>query len=134
MQQPGKVVSRKRHARILGLSLAALLVWGPGMHPRVAEGAEEQALQAGALVDGLIVKWRTEQSGDALKARVASADSVARKRGIRLRYERSGALGIHVLKLDKARPAAQVEALAREIAANDPELEYAEADEIMQPM
>jgi hypothetical protein len=113
------------------LALVASILFG--MCWSVAAAAEAPASPVAGTADGIIIKWRMKLSGREIEGHVASAAGVAQKRGITLRYERSGALGTHVLKLDRARPTAEVEALAREIKANDPDVERSEADRIMRP-
>lgn len=121
----------------LSAGILWLLLCAPLCMPLVAFAGGEQVAATqyvDELIDGIIVRYRTEQKGAALNARVRAAQAVAVQRGVTVAYFRSGALGIHVLRLGHKMTVAEVEDLAREIAANDPDVEYAEPDRIMQPM
>jgi serine protease len=102
-------------------------------HAALAQAAEPAAAPAGGAAAGIIVKYRNEERGAALDARVLAADNAVKRRGATLRYGRSGALGIHVLKLDRTYPLTQAQDFAREIKNADPNVEYAEPDTIMYP-
>lgn len=77
--------------------------------------------------DRLIVKYRRDV-GAALPAR---AQDAATRRGLRLELLRRGALGTHVLRLERRLPLADMRQLAREIADGDADVEYAEPDRIL---
>jgi serine protease len=81
--------------------------------------------------DGIIVRYRTAQQAAALSARILTIQDVASRRGLSATYARSGALGIHVMKLDRTLPVAEAELLAAQIEATDPNVEYAEPDRRM---
>jgi hypothetical protein len=96
--------------------------------------AEGDISSRSEMVDRLVVKWRTDVDGDALHAAVESARKIAIKRRLHLNYLRRGALGTHVLQVDKPLAIVEMEALAREIATGDKSIEYVEVDGIMRAM
>jgi serine protease len=118
-------------AGLLGLLVSAALACTPLAALAVVEEQAAAAQARDELIDGIIVRFRTAQTGVALNARVRAAQVVAAQRGLTVSYLRSGALGIHVLRLGQKIPLADVEELAKQIAANDPIVEYAEPDGIV---
>jgi hypothetical protein len=77
------------------------------------------------LTDALIVKYLSDPSCEELEAAVRIAQGVAARRGIVLSYLRSGALDVHVFKLDRTYPLDEVSQLAAALKASDPTIEYA---------
>jgi serine protease len=116
---------------ILGLLLGAFLSCTPLVAVAVMEEQSAAAQPQNELIDGIIVRYRTKQSGAALSARARALRNVAAQSGINASYLRSGALGIHVYRLGEKKSVADVERLARQIEASDPNVEYAEPDRIM---
>jgi len=90
--------------------------------------------------DRLIVKYRDVQhlSRSAAAApveanRMSVMQHVAAQRGVQLQHLRNNALGAHVLKVDRRLQPQEAAALAQQLAASDPTIEYAEPDLILQP-
>jgi serine protease len=88
--------------------------------------------------DRLIIKYRNGQAGVGLGSANADrarlhrfAQEAAQRRGAKLEWLRNAAFDAHVMRLEKRLPHADVARMAREIAANDPNVEYAEPDRIM---
>jgi serine protease len=113
-------------------SLIALCMLLFTAYAGLAAGAEPARAPSANAVDGIIIKWKTEKSDTAINARIGAANGIARNRALTLRYGRKGSLGTHVLKLDRAVTAEEAGALAKEIAASDTDIEYAEPDVILQ--
>ena len=61
-----------------------------------------------------------------------NAQTVAARLGLQLQLQRLGAFDTHVMRLGQRLPQSTVEQLARDIAAADPNVEYAEPDRILQ--
>lgn len=88
--------------------------------------------------DRLIIKYRSGAAGAASTASTTeravlhrSAQDVALRAGVQMQLLRIGALDTHVMKLDRRLPQADVAQIARDIAASDPNVEYAEPDRIL---
>jgi serine protease len=84
--------------------------------------------------DRIIVKYRntsavTAAAGQA--AQLRGTELPAARLGVTMSRVRSTALGSQVLRLDRRLSLADAEQLARDIAASDPNVEYAEPDRIM---
>lgn len=112
--------------------------------------ASAAAAPAQGLTDRVIVKYRdgsalvTTQGGGAgavsaaatpqQQQRLRSLETAGQRFNARLTHVRRTALNAEVLKLDRQMTVSEVEAIAREIAASDPAVEYAEPDRLLQPM
>jgi serine protease len=97
----------------------------------LCSAAAAQAADAG-WTDRIIVKYRTvpaDVAGQTTQARGAQLS--AQRLGVGLNRVRTTALGSQVLKADRRLSRAEAEALARDIAASDPNVEYAEPDRMM---
>jgi len=89
--------------------------------------------------DRIIVKYR-DASAVAMGAgtdlpgttKMAGAESAAQRRGLSVNRLRTTALGSQVLKVDRRLTVAEARQLAAEIAASDPNVEYAEPDRMLQ--
>jgi serine protease len=82
--------------------------------------------------DRIIVKYRTTPANSLAQAnRVRGADLSAQRFGVAVSRVRTTALGSEVLKVDRRLSLAEADALARDIAASDPNVEYAEPDRIL---
>jgi serine protease len=82
--------------------------------------------------DRIIVKYRTVPVTAAAQATQArGADLSAARFGIAMSRVRTTALGSQVLRADRRLSLAEAERLAADIAASDPNVEYAEPDRIM---
>jgi serine protease len=82
--------------------------------------------------DRIIVKYRTTPASSLAQAnQVRGADVSAQRFGVAMRRLHATALGSQVLKVDRRLSPSEAEALARDIAASDPDVEYAEPDRIL---
>ncbi len=82
--------------------------------------------------DRIIVKYRTQAgTAGAAAAQMRGTDLPAARFGVSLNRLRTTALGSHVLRVNRQMSLAEAERLAAEIAASDPNVEYAEPDRIM---
>ncbi len=124
-------------ARALSLASIAVAVAALGLAAPAHAGKPGSSAPAAttdwAQSDRLIVKYR---DGTAALVRpdlqsMSDAHTKANRAGLQMRHLRRDARGAHVMKLDRRVADADLEQLAREIAAN-PEVEYAEPDRLMQ--
>ena len=98
----------------------------------LSAGAAAQAADAG-WTDRIIVKYRTTAIDAAAQTTQSRGAQLSAQRfGIGLNRVRVTALGSQVLKADRRMSQSEAEALARDIAASDPNVEYAEPDRMMQ--
>jgi serine protease len=82
--------------------------------------------------DRIIVKYRTSPVTVAAQtAQARGADLSAARHGVAMNRVRTTALGSQVLRVDRRLSLAEAERLAADIAASDPNVEYAEPDRIM---
>jgi serine protease len=82
--------------------------------------------------DRIIVKYRAAPANEAAQtAQRRGMDSSAARMGLSMRRLRTTAFGSHVLKADRRLSLAEAETLAADIAAADPNVEYAEPDYIL---
>src|ERR1043165_7712436 len=82
--------------------------------------------------DRIIVKYRTAPAGSLAQAsQLRGTDLPAQRLGVSMARLRVTGLGSQVLKVDRRLSLAEADALARDIAASDPNVEYAEPDRIM---
>ena len=104
--------------------------------------AVQASAAAPTTTDRIIVKYR---DGSTTQMQAASTNSRALQRqsaldssgarfNVRMTHLRGTALGANVLRLDHHMTNADAAALARDIAAADPDVEYAEPDRILRPM
>ncbi len=111
----------------------------------IAQAGTPMAQAAGAgpdTTDRIIVKYRdgstaqvqANSAGNRPAQRQRSLDASAARFNARLTHVRGTGLGADVLRLDRRMANADVAALAREIAAADPDVEYAEPDRILKPL
>lgn len=118
--------------RVVMKTAMYVLCFTLGLHVQTGVAAEARVARQAA-ADGIIVKYRSEQIGANLSERVRIAGLAARQRGITLTYERAGALGTHVLKLDREVSLVEAQEIARLIQSGDANVEYAEPDLILNP-
>jgi len=122
-----------------GLRLSLLYAAAIGLlAPGARAGGPVDALQGAAMpapqaTDRIIVKYRDTLPATAAE-RVARSQNHAARHGVRLSHLRATALGAHVLRLDRRLDVQQVAALAASLQADDPTIEYAEPDRLMQPL
>jgi len=109
-----------------GVSLRALAIGLVMFAPLAASAADA------GFTDRIIVKYRT-QAGTAVTnaAQMRGTELPAARLGVSLNRLRTTALGSQVLKVDRRLSLAEAESLAADIAASDPNVEYAEPDRIM---
>ncbi|HTU64420.1 MAG TPA: S8 family peptidase [Steroidobacteraceae bacterium] len=82
--------------------------------------------------DRIIVKYRsTPASSLAQATQLRGTDLSAQRAGVTMNALRTTALGSRVLKVDRRLTLAEASALASDIAASDPNVEYAEPDRIL---
>ena len=123
------------------VSALALAMWLPGVAnaggPLAASGLGVQP-EAALPTDRLIVKYRGAPAGASAMATLAqrgalhrSAVAAAARRGLAMQWLRAGALDQQVMKLERRLPLAEMQALANQIMADDPQVEYAEPDRIV---
>jgi serine protease len=82
--------------------------------------------------DRIIVKYRTTpDTAAAATTQLRGAESSAQRFGLGLSRVRTTALGSQVLKVNRKMSLAEAERLAADLAASDPNVEYAEPDRIL---
>jgi serine protease len=109
-----------------GRSLRAFAVGFMLIAPLAAQAADA------TFTDRIIVKYRAVPASSLAQATQArGADISAQRFGVAVNRLRSTALGAQVLQVDRRLSLAEAEALARDIAASDPNVEYAEPDRIL---
>ena len=97
----------------------------------LSAGVAAQAADAG-WTDRIIVKYRTVSADAATQTTQArGAELSAQRFGLGLTSVRTTAFGSRVLKADRRMSLAEAARLAQDIAASDPNVEYAEPDRIM---
>ena len=112
-------VSLRAFARTVGIGLVMLA-------PLAASAADA------GFTDRIIVKYKTTAATTAAAAtQMRGAGLSAQRFGVAMNHLRTTALGSQVLKVDRKMSVAEAERLAADIAANDPNVEYAEPDRIM---
>jgi serine protease len=118
----------------LALTGPQALAGGPNAGPAAAAPGADEPLPT----DRLIIKYRSTLPAAAATAGAAEravlhrpAFDAAARIGVRMQLLRVGALDAHVMKLERRLAHAEVERLARDIAAGDPAVEYAEPDRIL---
>jgi len=130
----------RRH-RIAAASLGALLASTLPMVARAgsavdagvtAPEARRAKSVASATTSRMIVKYRDVATATVLEG--ASAKASAARAGVQLKPLRVMGGGAHVMNLDRRLPVADVERIAADLMASDPNVEYAEPDRIMRPL
>ncbi len=87
---------------------------------------------AGASTNRMIVKYRDAAAATVLEG--ASAKASAARAGVQLKPLRVMGGGARVMQLERRLPVADVERIASDLMASDPNVEYAEPDRIMRPL
>ncbi len=109
-----------------GVSLRALAIGLVMFAPLAASAADA------GFTDRIIVKYRTQAGTAGTNAeQMRGTELPAARLGVSLNRLRTTALGSQVLKVDRRLSLAEAESLAADIAASDPNVEYAEPDRIM---
>jgi serine protease len=109
-----------------GRSLRAFALGLMFLSPLAAHAADA------TYTDRIIVKYKTTPSGALAQAKqLRGADLPAQRLGVAMTRLHTTGLGSQVLKVDRHLSLAEADALARDIAASDPNVEYAEPDRIM---
>lgn len=154
-----KIVARPRVKQVVGAALlGGFFVGGAAVAGTSAERALQQQQAPGfasaaaaapieEVTDRLIVKYRdgsalvtTTQGGagtaatPAQQQRLRSLQAAGQRFNTQVTRVRSTAQNAEVLQLDRRVSVSEAAALASEIAASDPAVEYAEPDRIMKPM
>lgn len=112
--------SLARSSMLMGLSILV---------PMAASAA------GGSFTDRIIVKYRSTATNETAAAtQMRGTDVPAARFGVAMSRVRTTALGSQVLKLDRRIPQDEAARLAADIAASDPDVEYAEADRMMHKM
>lgn len=138
-----KFVSRRRlHTVALAACslFAGASAWSGSDQPQVLGAPAAEAANA-QTTDRLIVKYRdvsfiarAAAAAPVRADRLTGLQQAAARQGLQLSHLRNNALGAHVLKLDKRQSVQQLHALAARLKAQDPAIEYAEPDRILQPL
>jgi serine protease len=133
-------MSHHKSSPVLKLCAAALVAFGS----LAAHAAPQDAAQTKPITqtDRLIVKYKdaVDNSKGAVPARALSAARQAllaragQQHGATMRALRATATGADVLQLSRTMSLADAQALAAEVMARDPDVEYAEPDRIMLPL
>ena len=130
----------RRH-RIAAASLGVLLASTLPVVVRAGGGADaglnlaearRAKIAASASTSRMIVKYRDAAAATVLEG--ASAKASAARAGVQLKPLRVMSTGAHVMNLDRRMPVADVERIAADLMAADPNVEYAEPDRIMRPL
>lgn len=112
--------SLARSSMLMGLSILV---------PMAASAA------GGSFTDRIIVKYRSTATNETAAAtQMRGTDVPAARFGVAMSRVRTTALGSQVLKLDRRIPQDEAARLAADIAASDPNVEYAEPDRMMHKM
>jgi serine protease len=117
-------------------SLVLAIAAATGLTPALAGGSADSAATAAAPADStdrLIVQYRAGTAGATRADRpvLAALQAAANQRGVQFGVLRRNAFGALVLKLDRRLDAAEAAVLAREVAAADADIEFAEPDRMM---
>jgi serine protease len=136
---------RRAVTAVIALGAITLAMLGP--QASVAGGTAGVATAAPSSdsestpTDRIIVKYRSDLPAAAASATASeraalhrTAQDVALRHGAQLKLLRTGVFDTHVMQLDRRLAHADAQRLARDIAASDPSVEYAEADRILHPM
>ncbi|MGZ8287805.1 MAG: S8 family peptidase [Telluria sp.] len=125
---------------LLGVFAAAVVIGGNA----VAGVPEFQSAAVAHLdqTDRLIVKYKDSQPAGKGAAKIAGfgkdrqaiVDRAGQQFGLTMKLSHSNATGSQIMKLNKRMSLAEVQAVARELMARDPNVEYAEPDRMMQKM
>ena len=131
--------TRALMAGLTSLTLACLPLAASAGGPAATTATQAATSPAQVPTDRLIIKYRSGTVGASTAATTAdrallhrNAQTVAARLGLQLQLQRLGAFDTHVMRLGQRLPQSTVEQLARDIAAADPNVEYAEPDRILQ--
>jgi serine protease len=129
---------------VLKLGIATVLaVSGSAAIAHVtAENVMASAVDRLQQTDRIIIKYKdvnpSSKGGMVLPAmtasRLAAIQTVGKQHGITMRTSHTIGTGAHVVKLDRKIQVGEVHAIATEIMAKDPSVEYAEPDRMMHAM
>ena len=136
-------LKQSTYSALLGILAAAVVIGAP---LTAVAGVPEFHGNAAAPVldetDRMIVKYKDSQpagKGAARLAALSQAREVILQRagqqfGMQMKLSHGNATGAHIMKLNKRAKVQELQALAREMMARDPNIEYAEPDRMMQKM
>jgi len=131
------------HPVVLTMCAAVSLAFASASALAAAGGADAQGPQSVVETDRIIVKYRDSKAaanGNLARvaapgaARKALLDRAGQQFGIVVRESHAISTGAQVFRLDRKRHLKEVQALAAEMMARDPAIEYAEPDRIMTHM
>lgn len=139
-------LGRPRH--VGGVAALLLSLLGPHLAAHAGGTAQTPALFGSTArdarsdaTDRIIVKYSDDAVGAAAGASAAeqavlhrAARGVFARHGLTMRLLRHGAFDAHVMQLDRRLPLAEAQRVAAEIAASDPDIDYAEPDRILYPL
>ncbi|MEW6703565.1 MAG: S8 family peptidase [Pseudomonadota bacterium] len=137
---------KSKTARLSPLAAAATMMlattaWAGGSEASLSTQATRAAASAATSTDRMIVKYRDVQSLPRSAAaaplaadRMASLQAQGERYGVKMGHLRNNALGAHVLQLDRALSVQEAAALAAQLKAQDPAIEYAEPDRRLFPL
>lgn len=109
----------------LSLLTAVLLLAGPAQAQTAPSKDEPQAA-------GLIIKFRDNaRSPVAAKAAVQGFRAMGEARGHRVAFDREGAFGVRVIRMQERQSVSAMQRLARDIQASDASIESIEVDHIV---
>ena len=121
--------------RLLLAAAAAAVLLAPAARAGGGEEMEQGARSAleaaiSGHTDRLILRYKpgTAAFAHADTQAMARAHEAVQRAGVQMRYLRTNVFGAHVMKLDRLLDVAEVQALARAVAAADPDVEFAEPD------
>lgn len=131
--------SRKAPTRVL---ISLMIAAGCAGLAQAGVPAATDALTARAgQTDRLIIKYRNEASRPGrliaraeLDAAPSRAAAIASRAGIAMTHRRATGLGADVMQLNRAVKVEELASIAKQMMAEDPEIEYAEPDRLMFPM
>ncbi|HYE39514.1 MAG TPA: S8 family peptidase, partial [Ramlibacter sp.] len=128
----------------LSILVPAILVWlaGPAAAAGDFRSPQAEAAKAVPRTDRMIIKYREAAPAGKGAAKVPPINAQqlehlgrsGREFGATMRQLRSTATGAHVMELSRKMDRAEAEALARDLKARDPSIDYVEPDFLLQPM
>jgi len=98
-----------------------------------AQAQTQTGPSVGLVTDRLIIKYRSGSVAASWPSlmTMSAAHTTVNRAGVQMSRQRATAFGAHVMKLDRSLGLASAQRLAREIAASDASVEYAEPDLVL---
>ncbi|WP_284618131.1 S8 family peptidase [Aquabacterium humicola] len=104
--------------------------------PALTSASSQAASSRIEATDQLIIRYRKGSTaflrGDLMA--MSNAHAIANRAGVQMRLLRRTGADAHVMKLDRRVGLDSLQALARQLQAQDPDIEYVEPDRLMKPM